>query len=203
MTYRNNKGGFTLIELLVVIAIIGILSSVVLASLTSAREKAKLAALSQEQRQAELFLEITYEENEGYPYGDADWYCISDPAPSTPDCLHHGEAVTPNITEAGGGTITKSLQDGRLANLAAIAPRFKNSFTVGPVGDLNRGIIYIPCDDPVTNSVGLEVCVPGSTPNESTDAVIIAPRASGGSFIVGYTIVGTSIEGTYGDGGTI
>ncbi len=44
----KNKKGFTLIELLVVIAIIGILSSVVVSSMTNARTKAKTAAFQAE-----------------------------------------------------------------------------------------------------------------------------------------------------------
>ncbi len=55
----NKNKGFTLIELLVVIAIIGILSSVVLASLSTARNKGKDAAvisqLAQMRSQAELY----------------------------------------------------------------------------------------------------------------------------------------------------
>lgn len=59
--------GFTLIELLVVIAIIGLLSSVVLASLTSARKKGRDARRVNDLRQIQLALEFYYDKYNKYP----------------------------------------------------------------------------------------------------------------------------------------
>ncbi|MFQ5661819.1 MAG: type II secretion system protein [Candidatus Paceibacteria bacterium] len=64
---KAGKRGFTLIELLVVIAIIGILSSVVLASLNSARQKSRDAKRIAELRQLQTALQLYYEDNQGYP----------------------------------------------------------------------------------------------------------------------------------------
>lgn len=63
---KPNKG-FTLIELLVVIAIISILASVVLASLNSAREKARDAKRISDVKQLQLALELYFDDNSGYP----------------------------------------------------------------------------------------------------------------------------------------
>jgi prepilin-type N-terminal cleavage/methylation domain-containing protein len=66
LTSFGNKKGFTLIELLVVISIIGVLSSVVLASLSSARQKAKEAAVRQGVRQLERIIQLHYDETGSY-----------------------------------------------------------------------------------------------------------------------------------------
>ena len=55
--------GFTLIELLVVIAIIGILSSVVLASLNTARDKGANAAAKANLNNARAQAELFYDDN--------------------------------------------------------------------------------------------------------------------------------------------
>ena len=59
--------GFTLIELLVVIAIIGVLASIVLASLDSARKKGRDARRIADVKQLQLALELAYDAGGAYP----------------------------------------------------------------------------------------------------------------------------------------
>ncbi len=73
MYKTSAKKGFTLIELLVVIAIIGLLSSIVFASLNTARQKARDAKRLAEIKQVMLALELYYDANNGrYPSSDMD-----------------------------------------------------------------------------------------------------------------------------------
>ncbi len=67
MKFKNSQEGFTLIELLVVIAIIGILSSVVLASMNTARKKARDARRQADLKSLQLALESYYDTNSAYP----------------------------------------------------------------------------------------------------------------------------------------
>ncbi len=67
----KKQKGFTLIELLVVIAIIGILSSVVLASLSTARAKSRDARRISDIGQLQLSLEMYFDTQATYPTSTA------------------------------------------------------------------------------------------------------------------------------------
>ncbi|KKU52195.1 MAG: hypothetical protein A3H69_03100 [Candidatus Sungbacteria bacterium RIFCSPLOWO2_02_FULL_47_9] len=64
---KESKKGFTLIELLVVIAIIGILASIVLASLNTARRKSRDARRIADIKQIQLALELYFDAAGEYP----------------------------------------------------------------------------------------------------------------------------------------
>lgn len=65
--HTGEQRGFTLIELLVVVAIIGLLSSIVLTSLNSARGKARDARRLADMRQMQTAFELYYDDNNAYP----------------------------------------------------------------------------------------------------------------------------------------
>ena len=63
------KKGFTLIELLVVIAIIGLLSTLAVVALNSAREKARDAKRVADIKQVQTALELYFNDKSSYPTG--------------------------------------------------------------------------------------------------------------------------------------
>lgn len=64
---KYKQSGFTLIELLIVIGIIGILASVVLVSLNSAREKSRNAGYASQLKQYQNALEMYFSDHGTYP----------------------------------------------------------------------------------------------------------------------------------------
>lgn len=75
---KGNSPAFTLIELLVVVAIIGILASIVLASLNSARDKGKAAAIKSNLRNAIAEAELSYDDNGNYSQACTDIQAMLD-----------------------------------------------------------------------------------------------------------------------------
>ncbi len=83
---HSSRSGFTLIELLVVVAIISLLSSVVLASLNVARDRAQNSATLLQARQIQLAMELYYNEFGGYPNpGSTNYFCIGAISCVSPD----------------------------------------------------------------------------------------------------------------------
>ena len=87
---KNNKPGFTLIELLVVIAIIGLLSTLSIVALNSARARSRDARRVSDVKNIQMALEMYYNDHLEYPASTSDLisasgtYLIVFPTPPTP-----------------------------------------------------------------------------------------------------------------------
>lgn len=149
---NRSTRGFTLIELLVVIAIIGILSSVVLASLNSARKKGRDARRISDMKQIQLALELYYDNNQSYPEGTG-------AASTTLAGLVAGgfiSSVPQDPTNIAPYTYTYAGADGTTGLLCSAVPcssfvirsTIEGGATAVPQGDLDGTQAGLDCADP-------------------------------------------------------
>ncbi len=107
----NNKG-FTLIELLIVIAIIGLLSTLAVVALGSARVKARDSKRLADLKQLQTALELYYTDQNKYPVGaginlgDAASACLNNAGFAATGCVSPYMGQVPVDPKAGFYTYT-------------------------------------------------------------------------------------------------
>lgn len=117
---KNKKSSFTLIELLVVIAIIGLLSTVVLVSLSGVRARARDTRRKADMRTIQTALEEYYNDNNAYPSTGMGYWGV---------CVYGGSKTT----------------TGANAYIPGLTPNYINTLPVDPLGILTEwsGYLYV------------------------------------------------------------
>ncbi len=159
---------FTLIELLVVVSIIGVLSTVILAALQAARNKANDAKRFSDLRQMEKALDTYYADNGKYP-GSSDANC-------------NGTGSTKYCTACSGTSVSGIFYTDTTA-LSALVPNYIPSIPNGPQANGNASGGVADCYAYATNSSGSDYNFGDFYPS-SNGATGKSPSASGstGSF---------------------
>jgi len=138
MEQKSSFRGFTLIELLVVIAIIGLISSIIMVSVSGARSKARDAKRLMEMRQIQLGLEMYYNLHNAYP-GNTDndcsgWDAGYNGGPTSGDPFIQSFQTDGIFSKTPGDPITS----------ASCGGYAYYRYTAGSYGcDINRGAYYV------------------------------------------------------------
>src|SRR3989338_5409213 len=117
----RRANAFTLIELLVVISVIGLLASIVLVSLNSARAKARDAKRLTDLAQIKKALELYYDDNGSYPNTN---YNVG-PGQWRTQCASSDSWVTPNLP---ADQVIKDIYNGK-----GLAPTYISPFPSDPI----------------------------------------------------------------------
>jgi len=132
-----NKKGFTLIELLVVIAIIGLLSTLAVVALGSAREKARDSKRLSDLKQVQTALELYYTDNNGYPTASSVTLGSGNYA-----CLNAGGFASSSCPSAYMGQVPADPGPTAYVYTSAASTTYSITATLeGPMGGLTEGDI--------------------------------------------------------------
>lgn len=122
MRFLKKNRGFTLLELLVVIAIIGVLSAVVIASLSDSRLKSRNVAVIEQMFEYQKSLELHYSNTGEYPRTNVSRrhrYCVGDGLSPLERCMG-------NITTAYNSSAS-SVPEAAFSSHMSSLPRFQQS----------------------------------------------------------------------------
>ena len=140
--FKNTlRQGFTLIELLVVIAIIGILASVVLASLNSARQKGADAAAKANLSNMRAAAELFYDDESPHTY---DTFCAGTTATNAMSAAADAQGATYTAGDTIGANATTVVCHDATAGWAAQSPlNSGTSFCADSNGFANETAVFL------------------------------------------------------------
>ncbi len=144
------KRGFTLIELLVVIAIIGMLSTLAVVALNSARQKSRDSKRVTDIKQIQSALELYYNDKNGYPYGTAlvmgetgakALCAVGWTSGPCADAASTYMGLVPDAIEPIDGAICQSGTNNKYTYTSTVATDYKLTFCLGAgVGGVDAGL---------------------------------------------------------------